>query len=296
MEAFPAFFPLKDRRVVIAGEGEGAEAKARLLAGSPAQVDRIAGDAALTAEAYAGAVIAFVASPDASFCERAAQAARAAGAAVNVVDHPELSDFHTPGIIDRGQVIAAIGTGGAAPIVAALLRAELEGRIAPGLGRMAVLFGQLRRELVAAFPDLAQRRAFLRRALGGGAAQAADAGDMDEAQRQLRAEITGGVASVGRIWLIETPAERDLLSLRAARVLAEADSLVLGRSVEDDIAVLARRDAPRRDLATVETAWLAAEAAAGRQTAVVGPKAAMGEMTARLDEIGAPYVRLAPGA
>jgi precorrin-2 dehydrogenase/sirohydrochlorin ferrochelatase len=296
MEAFPAFFPLKDRRVVIAGEGEGAEAKARLLAGSPAQVDRIAGDAALTAEAYAGAVIAFVASPDAGFCEQAARAARTSGAAVNVVDHPELSDFHTPGIIDRGQVIAAIGTGGAAPIVAALLRAELEGRIAPGLGRMAVLFGQLRPELVAAFPDLAQRRAFLRGALTGEAARAADGDDMAGAERALRAEIDRGVASAGRTWLIEAPAQRDLLSLRAARVLAEADNLVLAESVDGEVAVLARRDAPRRSLAGIEAAWLAAEAAAGRQTAIVGPRAAMGELATRLDAIGAPYARLAPGA
>ena len=43
MEVFPAFFPLRDRRVVIAGEGEGAEAKARLLAGSPATVVRVRG-------------------------------------------------------------------------------------------------------------------------------------------------------------------------------------------------------------------------------------------------------------
>src|SRR5579863_4837327 len=144
MEAFPAFFPLRGRRVVIAGAGEGAKAKVRLLAGSPASVVRVEGEAALDADVYAGASLAFVASPDPAFCERAAAAARDAGVAVNVVDHPELSDFHTPAIIDRGQVVAAIGTGGAAPIVAALLRAELEAKIAPGLGALAELFGKLR--------------------------------------------------------------------------------------------------------------------------------------------------------
>ena len=41
MDAFPAFFPLAGRKVVIAGDGEGAEAKARLLAGSPAEVARV---------------------------------------------------------------------------------------------------------------------------------------------------------------------------------------------------------------------------------------------------------------
>src|SRR5580658_8107978 len=151
MEAFPAFFPLKGRRVVIAGEGEGAEAKARLLAGAPAQVDRLRGDAALNLENYAKAVVVFISSPDAAFCAAAAKAARAAGTPVNVVDHPELCDFHTPAIIDRGQVVAAIGTGGAAPIVSALLRAELEAKIPAGLGQLAALFGELRPEIVAGF-------------------------------------------------------------------------------------------------------------------------------------------------
>ena len=41
MNAFPAFFPLAGRRVAIVGEGEAAEAKARLFAGSPAEVVRL---------------------------------------------------------------------------------------------------------------------------------------------------------------------------------------------------------------------------------------------------------------
>ncbi len=46
MNAFPASFPLAGKRVVIAGSGEAAEAKARLFDGSPAQVVRIEGAAA----------------------------------------------------------------------------------------------------------------------------------------------------------------------------------------------------------------------------------------------------------
>lgn len=145
MEAFPAFFPLSGARVVIAGEGEGADAKARLLAGSPACVERLTGAAALRPERYAGAALVFLASSDAAFLEAAAGAAKAAGAPLNVVDHPELSDFHTPAIIDRGQVVAAIGTAGAAPMLAALLRADLEARIPEGVGALVELLGQIAR-------------------------------------------------------------------------------------------------------------------------------------------------------
>jgi precorrin-2 dehydrogenase/sirohydrochlorin ferrochelatase len=231
MEAFPAFFPLSGRRIVVAGEGEGADAKVRLLAGSPATLDRLTGERALDVAAYAGALLAFVASPEPGFCERASKAAKSAGVPVNVVDHPELSDFHTPAIIDRGQVVAAIGTAGAAPILAALLRADLEARISPSLGPLAALFGRLRAEIRTAYPDLAQRRAFLRAMLAGPVAAAADAGDVAAAERLLREAIAQGQAGAGRIWLVAEPAARDLITLRGARALAEADVLVLGEGV-----------------------------------------------------------------
>lgn len=269
MEAFPAFFPLSGRRVLIAGEGEGAEAKARLLAGSPATVERVTGDAALEPEAYAGAALAFVASSDVAYCEAAALAARGAGVPTNVVDHPELSDFHTPAIIDRGQVVAAIGTAGAAPIVAALVRAELEAKLPAGLGRLVELFGKLREATRAALPDLARRRAFLRAMMSGAVAEAADAGDLASAERLMRAALAGDTSTLGLVWLIQTPEARDLLSLRAARALAEADTLVLGHGVASDVAALARRDAPRRELTDTSVNFLVAEAQAGRQTAVV---------------------------
>jgi len=282
MEAFPAFFPLSGRRVVIAGEGEGAEAKARLLAGSSATVERVTGEAALSPDAYAGAALAFIASADAAFCDAASLAARGAGVPTNVVDHPELSEFHTPAIIDRGQLVAAIGTAGAAPIVAALVRADLEAKLPAGLGRLVELFGKLRAETRAALPDLAQRRALLRSMMGGPVAEAADAGDLAAAERLMRAALAEGAAMLGVVWLIETPQARDLLSLRAARALAEADTLVLGIGVAADVAVLARRDAPRRDLAQTDAAFLLEEAAQGRQTAVVADRDSLIELALSL--------------
>jgi precorrin-2 dehydrogenase/sirohydrochlorin ferrochelatase len=293
MEVFPAFFPLKGRRIVIAGEGEGADAKARLLASSPANVERIAGEAATLPEAYAGAQLAFVASPDAAFCAAAAKAARAAGAAVNVVDHPELCDFHTPAIIDRGQVVAAIGTGGAAPILAALLRADLEAKIPTALGPLAALLGRHRDEIRAKFPDLAERRVFLRGLLDGPVAVAAESGDLEAADLALRDAIAaGGVSPSGRVWLIAAPAARDLLSLRAAKALADADVLVLGEAAAD-VSVLARRDAGWRTLEASTAEGIAGEAAAGRQVAVIAPAGELALLAVVLTDLGAPHEALA---
>lgn len=245
MDAFPAFFPLSGRMVVVAGEGEAAQAKLRLLEGSPAQVVRLTGAAAADPAAYAGAALAFVASADEAFATAAAAAARAAHVPVNVVDRPQLCDFTTPAVIDRGEVVAAIGTGGASPMLATLLRHDIEQRVPEGAGRVAALFRRLQDEVRAALPDLPRRRAFLRQALTGPAAAAAQAGDMEAAADLLRQALAEGVASLGRVAFIDGTGPVDLLSLRAVRALAAADQIAADPGVDAAVLDLARRDAER---------------------------------------------------
>ena len=187
MDAFPAFVPLAGARVVVAGEGEAADAKARLFDGSPADLVRVAGDAALTSEAYRGARLVFVAG-DEAWSRAAAAAARTAGAWVNAVDRPELCDFNTPGIIDRGAVVGAVGTVGAAPVLAVRLRQEWESRWPAGLGDLALLMRALRPAIREAAADWAERRRLLSALMRGRWADAALAGD---------ARAGGGVGARG---------------------------------------------------------------------------------------------------
>ncbi len=265
MNSFPAFFPLAGRRVVIVGEGEGAEAKTRLFDGSPAEVVRLSAAAAADPAAYAGAVLAFVAVKTEAQALAAAAAARAAHVPVNVVDRPLLCDFTTPALIDRGEVVAAIGTGGNAPILASLLRGDIEARVPKGAGRIAALLGRMQDEVRAAFPDQAQRRAFLRAVLDGPAAEAALAGDDAQAERLLRRAVSAGLAAAGSVRLVDGRGPADLLTLRAARALAEADLLVIDPAAAPDIVALARRDAPRRGAGETEPAVLREALAEGRQ-------------------------------
>ena len=189
MDSFPAFFPMAGRRVVIVGVGEHAEGKARLFEGSPAEIERVDDGRALDPDTYRGAVLTFIASGDAAFDELAARAAREAGVPVNVVDRTELCDFFTPAMVDRGQVVAAVGTGGASPVLAQVLKQELEGAIPEGAGRVAALLQEFRKAVQAVYPDLQERRGFVLSQLEGPAAQAAMEGRMDEARTLLRAAL-----------------------------------------------------------------------------------------------------------
>jgi precorrin-2 dehydrogenase/sirohydrochlorin ferrochelatase len=263
MEVFPAFIPLAGRRVVIAGDGEAAEAKARLFDGSPAIVARIAADDAVHEDAYVGAALAFIAGTEA-FCIAAAAAARRAGVPVNVVDRPAMGDFQTPAIVDRGAVVAAIGTGGSAPLLGTRLRNALEAQWPQRLGDIAVLFRTLQPEIRAKLPDLDARRAVLRAVLDGPAAEAALAGDMAEALAVARAALDRPLPPVGRLWRLQAPADVELLSLRALRVLGRADRIVASDAAPAELLTLARRDAFRSDPADVSGASLAAWVADGQ--------------------------------
>jgi precorrin-2 dehydrogenase/sirohydrochlorin ferrochelatase len=284
LDAFPAFFPLAGRTVVIAGAGEAAEVKARLFEASPASLRRIEGEAMARPESYAGAVLAFVATSDDGAARAAAAAARAAHVPVNVVDRPELCDFTTPSVIDRGEVVAAIGTGGASPMLASLLRLDIEARVPEGAGRVAALFRIMQSEVRQALPDPHRRRAFLRAALTGPAAEAAMAGDMHRASRLLRQSLAEDRPLAGAIQFVDARGPADLLTLRAARALAAADLLVLDEGAHPEVVALARRDAER--LGPQQAAALAAMAADGRRVVRLITGVAWRRELAELDAAG----------
>ncbi len=277
MDSFPAYFPLAGRTVVIAGSGEAADNKARLFDGSPATLVRVDGPAALLPGAYAGAVLAFVAGDDEVFLQAAARAARAARVLVNVVDKPAMSDFNTPAVIDRGEVVAAVGTGGGSPTLATKLRNDIEAQVPEGSGRVAALLRKFQDEVRSALPALHERRAFLRDAVSGEAAQAAMAGDMETAGKLFRQALAKGVGREGKVRFISGQGPSDLLTLRALRALGAADVLVADPGADPEVLTMARRDAQRLDPAEVETQALIKLAGEGKQivrliTAPVDPK------------------------
>jgi precorrin-2 dehydrogenase/sirohydrochlorin ferrochelatase len=115
-------------------------------------------------------------------------------------------------------------------------------------------------EVREAFPDMAARRAFLREAAMGSAAEAAMAGDTDKATAILRAAMAAPDKRQGRIFLLDGSGPADLLSLRALRALAEADAIMADARCDPLVLARARRDATRL---AVDDQALAASAAAG---------------------------------
>jgi len=278
MRVFPAFIPLQGAKIVVVGDGDGAEAKARLAAGSIAELVRVPAARALEPAAYRGARLAFIALSDAARAEAAAKVAREAGALVNVVDRPRLSDFQTPAIVDRSPIVAAIGGGGAAPVLSRLLRGQIEAAWPERLGALAALAAELQDQVRAALPDLPARRAYWRRVLTGAAARAVYAGDTDAGRRIALDELEA--RTPGRALQLDPPAEAELLTLAAVRALGAADRIVAFGEAGPALAY-ARRDAARTASAGADQ--IAAWVSAGELVLLIRPGA---ELLAALQDLG----------
>ncbi|WP_045319171.1 precorrin-2 dehydrogenase/sirohydrochlorin ferrochelatase family protein, partial [Brevundimonas abyssalis] len=202
MRVFLASIPLTDVRVAVIGGGEAALAKLRLFTTSPAALSWFAvGEVAdrrewpngapepvftePTAEHLAGARLVFIAVENAGDAARLAAMARTTGAQVNVVDRPHLSDFQTPALIDRDQVVVGVATGGLGPILARDLRSRIEAVLPAALGPLARLAGELRETVKASVPDFMARRRFWERAFRGPAADLVAHGREAEARREM---------------------------------------------------------------------------------------------------------------
>ena len=255
MRFFPVFLDLSGRRALVVGDGPAARRKAALLAGAGALVLARPGFSAADLHGCAVAVGAEAAEAELRALSAAAQAA---GVPVNVVDRPELCSFIMPAIIDRDPVVVAVSTGGAAPVLARLLRARLEAALPPGIGRLAAVAGSVAAELRRRLPDTGQRRRVLERALAGAVAELAFAGREEEARAALLDAAATDAPAPGFVHFVGAPAEADLLTLRAQRVLGEADVVLHDAGVPAEVLAAARRDADRLPAPQAEAGALAA--------------------------------------
>ncbi|MBI0538644.1 uroporphyrinogen-III C-methyltransferase [Roseomonas sp. KE2513] len=248
MDHFPLFLSLRGRAALVVGEGEAAEVKASLLARAGALVQRLpAFDPVAGARLPEGCAIAIGAGAPDHDLRALADTCMARGVPVNIVDRPSLCSFVMPAIVDRAPVTIAISTGGAAPVLARLVRARIEAVLPPAFGRLAALAGRFKEAVRAALPDLAARRRFLDAALTGPAADLAVAGREAEAEAAFTAALGAAEARPpGVVHLVGAgPGAADLLTLRALRLLGEADVIVHDRLVGEAVLDLARRDAER---------------------------------------------------
>jgi uroporphyrin-III C-methyltransferase/precorrin-2 dehydrogenase/sirohydrochlorin ferrochelatase len=270
MRHFPVFLDLAAGPVVLVGSGAAALAKLRLLRAANADVRWHRDDVA--DEVDLSDAVAVIAADGGAADEVVAARARALRIPVNVVDRPELSTFLVPAIVDRGDVVVAIGTGGLAPVLARRLRARIEALLPARIGELAALMGRYRARLAGAIPTYAARRRFWERVVDGPIGAALLAGKPLAAEAALARAIgnpTHHAPARPPIVVIGAGlGDPDLLTLRALNALQDAD-VIFHESVNAAVLDCARRDAERVVLSRAAEPQVHAAVRAGRRVVVL---------------------------
>lgn len=243
MKHLPLFFDLAGRRVVVVGSSPAARRRAELARSAGAAVYEC--ETASPADLKGSAVV-FVATGGFDSDLDAQCAANAAGIPVNVADRPQLSDFILPAIVDRDEVVVAISTGGASPTLATLLRGRIEAMLPARFGAVAKLARTFRGQANALI-EPERRRAFWRRLIEGPAGWLALRGDEAGARRIVLTELDAArheTKPLGIAHIVGAgPGDPDLLTLKAAQLLQQADVILHDALVPEAILDRARREA-----------------------------------------------------
>ena len=273
MRFLPVFLDLQAGPVLLVGAGDLARAKLRLLAAAGASiryfatdghhdVSGIAADDAARVELANGdpmtadlsGVIAVLCAGAGDIGVAMSLRARAVGLPVNVMDDLAHSTFIFPAIVDRGDVVVAVGTGGASPVVARRVRERIEAVLPARIGDLAAFIGRWRKSMHDRIPEFALRRRFWERVVDGPIGALVLAGRGDQAEAALKgiadpSAFAGALAPgqvEGRVTLVGAgPGDPDLLTIRALRALQDADVVFYDELVSPEILDRARRDASR---------------------------------------------------
>ncbi|MFQ6548914.1 siroheme synthase CysG [Aestuariibius sp. 2305UL40-4] len=264
MQHFPIFLAVAGRRIVLAGGGDAAIAKLRLLLKTEAHLTVIAQDIAPEILAWEAegklrtirramapgdalcASLFYAANEDATEDARVATLAQADGALVNIVDNLNDSQFITPAIVDRDPVTVAIGTEGAAPVLARKIKADLEARLPQSLGPLARLGKAFRAAVEVRLPMGRKRREFWAEYYDKAGPAAYE--DGEQAVNELLPALLHRHATApeqeGHVDFVGAgPGDPDLLTLKARKALDRADVVLHDRLVPVEILELARREA-----------------------------------------------------
>jgi uroporphyrin-III C-methyltransferase/precorrin-2 dehydrogenase/sirohydrochlorin ferrochelatase len=273
MRYLPVFLDLQTGPVLLVGAGDLARAKLRLLAAAGARIRWFATDGHHDVSGLAAAEAARIELAEgdplaadlrgmiAILCAGAGEIgiamsarAKAVGLPVNVMDDLAHSTFIFPAIVDRGDVVVAVGTGGTSPVVARRVRERIEAVLPARIGDLAGFIGRWRKTIHGRIPEFALRRRFWERVVDGPIGALVLAGRGDEAEAALKdigdasafAGASGAGQAEGRVTLVGAgPGDPDLLTIKALRALQDADIVFYDELVSPEILDRARRDASR---------------------------------------------------
>lgn len=265
MDIFPISLKLQQQPCLIVGGGHIAYRKAVLLAKAGAVIHVIAPEIEANlleiVKACQGQYVQSPFNPDiplrnyrlviAATNDKATniqvfEACEAEKILVNSVDDPPHCRFMVPAIIDRSPLVVSIATNGTSPVLSRQIRTQLEASIPHGMGKLADFSGKWRAAVKAKIENPDERRIFWEDLYASPLKEQVFNDNIAQANRLIEQALIEWKKPKGEVYLVGAgPGDPELLTLKALRLMQQADVIIYDRLVSPPILDLCRRDAEK---------------------------------------------------
>ncbi len=263
MRYFPLFADTKNLNVLVVGGGDVAARKLALLTRTQAsitvvalsacdEVERLAADELICLKKKPAEIsdldavqVLYMATADAEVNRKFAVIAERSNIWVNVVDSPDECAFITPAIVDRGKLQIAISSGGAAPVVAGLIRTKIESWLPQSVTELIDFSSSSRKLLKQKLPcDFSFRQFWYRFfKLNGFGYDENTQVLFDDLLTQTEPDFKSNVPR--KIYFINSDKNISRLPVSALPILQQIDTVIYEDEVPAELNELIRRDAAR---------------------------------------------------
>ena len=271
MDIFPISLKLQQQPCLIVGGGRIAYRKAVLLAKAGAQLtvcspeieDDLLSLVNQTQGQYLNSVyqesvyqenaivlrqfrLVIAATNDKAVNQAVFEACEAENILVNSVDDPPHCRFMVPAIIDRSPLVISVASNGTSPVLSRQIRTQLESSIPHGMGKLAEFSGQWRAAVKAKIVNPDERRIFWEDLYASPLKEQVFNDNLTEANRLIEQALLEWKQPKGEVYLVGAgPGDPELLTLKALRLMQQADVVIYDRLVSQPIMDLCRRDAEK---------------------------------------------------
>jgi uroporphyrin-III C-methyltransferase/precorrin-2 dehydrogenase/sirohydrochlorin ferrochelatase len=263
LSLLPVFLKLDQRPCLVVGAGEVATGKIESLVASEAQVTVVApwAKAEVMRLAERGAIqwhqrefvdidvhgqfLVIAGTDKTPINQHVYRLCREAGIVCNAVDDIPHCDFYYGSVVQRGDLQIAISTAGDSPSLAQRLRHEIDSQLPTDLGPWLRTIGSLRREVLEAYPSNEHRKLLLQQLARRETCEAQFCPSRQVAlpskpvklphipAPRLNSKDSENQVSV---WLVGAgPGDPELLTIKAVRLLADADLVLHDDLVPDAV-------------------------------------------------------------
>ncbi|QXB45671.1 siroheme synthase CysG [Acinetobacter seifertii] len=265
MDIFPISLKLQQQRCLIVGGGHIALRKAILLAKAGAIIDIVAPEieeqllqlvtttngqhfVEVFSEKFLSTPYRLViaATNDPQVNKTVFEQCEVRNLLVNSVDDIPHCRFMVPAIIDRSPLVISVASNGTSPVLSRQIRTQLETSIPHGMGKLAEFSGKWRNPVKEKISNPDERRIFWENLYASPLKEQVFNDNLDVADSMLEQALQEWKAPKGEVYLVGAgPGDPELLTLKALRLMQQADVVIYDRLVSQPILELCRRDATK---------------------------------------------------